>query len=189
MDPRIAIIRFYALCLAALACAVVWPAVGVGLWPVVFFFPGCVCCGEFDCGTIQAACNSGTAPAEVTVTLAGMAGTCTGAVPCSDLEGVYVLPYDINSESACTYNVSINPAICPLDDDFIAVNVQISVFGGNVTLLATFKALSGAAGRYRKQNHVAAPANCNGLGTVSLAFLDDTHTNCIFSGGTCDLTL
>jgi hypothetical protein len=190
MDPRIANIRFYALCLAALACVVVWPAVGVGLWPVVFFFPGCVCCPSLVCGSTGEACSPGTTPLEVTLNLTGVTGTCTGAVPCSAVEGTYVVPYEEDRGNGCRYFFDINPDICPADANrFLGWFVGISTAGGFVDIGADLTANGiGPAGQFFLNNHAASPANC-AFGTINLPFFADSHPNCNFSGATLDATL
>jgi hypothetical protein len=101
MDRRVAILRFYLLCLVAMLCAVVWPEFGVGLWPVAFLFPSCTCCGCIHCTST---------PSQMQLDIAGITGTvnagqCSSAA-CTALNGTWVL--DLVGGGDCRWTLGDN---------------------------------------------------------------------------------
>lgn len=84
MDRKARIVRFWLLVLAMLGAVVLCPELAVGLWPVAFFFPGCLCCG-----TCTACSPDYTNDFEVVV--AGMVDK--DCDECSELDATYVTTF------------------------------------------------------------------------------------------------
>jgi hypothetical protein len=196
MDHRISLIRFYALCLAALACAVLWPDVGVGLWPVLFFFPSCLCCG-----TLCIDCSDG-GTTDYQLVIAGLADL--NCPWCDDLNATFVVTrgtgcgpvvdagcrwnYNFNEpSSACTGTVP-GSALGETRDYWINLSFYVTNdgFGGNYHSLVDLNICNTSAGnfncgglghRWDRDNGGSAPA-CNAFSSLSHAFVT-TFTGCI----------
>jgi hypothetical protein len=83
MERKAAIVRFWFVALGVALLGLWEPVMWFGVVPL-FFFPGCVCCGQ-DCGN---SCSSGSGPAEVVLTVASVAnGSCAF---CNDFNGTFV---------------------------------------------------------------------------------------------------
>jgi hypothetical protein len=111
--PRL--VRFYLLCLAALALACAYPEWAVCLPPLLFFpgQAGCFCCAP------AAACSkcSGTTPSEYLVEIAGVVeGTCG---VCASLNASYVLAFTSDSGGVCNWDLVVSPTICNIDSVFV----------------------------------------------------------------------
>jgi hypothetical protein len=188
MDPRISLIRFYALCLAALACAVLWPDVGVGLWPVLFFFPSCTCCG-FECGASTPACTTGSTPATITADISGVTGTCSNGTPCSALDGIYVLDWIVDIGSGCRYEFDLVPNVCLVGSGQMnIVSGFIQVVGGQ-TIIRILVPFTGGTIEWQSANQGAAAVDCATIGTVSCPPSFDNHVNCDNFSSTCNATV
>lgn len=180
MDRRVTIIRFWLLCLASLAVAVCWPQFGVGLWPVVFFFPTCTCCGV-DCTD---ACNTGTTPASISFVVSGFVdSTCT---TCEELDGTFVVPIHISGLN-CTGRLTTTFTCTPGTGLGLATYTW-SVFSGETLLAFTHRVGSGLTdATYSYITSLgtlgANPIDCDTISSVSLPFQTQNHVTTVWCDG------
>lgn len=190
MERKARIVRFWLLTAAMLCAVVLWPEVGVGLWPVAFFFPGCACCGN-DCGVL-AVCNDGTAPNTATVDISGVTGTC-GAGNCSSLDGVYVVAWEADLATSCRYGLNLIPAPCVgSSSEFLRLLLFLMTVSGQTRIRVSAQT-SGGGGfgilDWASADLGLSPIDCTTIGSQSCSPSADTHVACANAGSTCDVTM
>lgn len=113
MDRRVSIIRFWLLAAFSACVTLAMPTLAVGLWPVLFLFPGCVCCGgpDEDCPM----CLRDTVPAQVQAIINGVANS--SCLSCTNLNTTWTLTFSSGDTSGCQYRTAgttcgiLNPAV------------------------------------------------------------------------------
>lgn len=178
MDRRVAIVRFWLLCLAAVAVAVAWPE-SMMIWPVAFFTgqAGCFCCP-----TACSACTAGTAltPAQYQVEVSGMANdNCTD---CAALDGTYIVDYFGMSGGDCFWSANISGASCDMTNAVIQFIVIGQVIGFTLS-----DPIAGAAGSWRQFQSFAA-FDCDVTDYNLPVFGDTSNHVCDHTGSTCLMT-
>jgi hypothetical protein len=173
-------------------CVTLWE-IAIQCWAVCtvgFFFAGCPCC-SVGAGTAQCgACRNLVAPAEITVTLAGITGTPHGFCDnCNSLNGTFVLAAQGGPSShpycagcycctwtgsfvvgACTFHLQAIMRVCPFPGGH---NVQWLVWLGHASTTAV-------ALEWGEPNRIVAGPGCGpGPGYTNTTCLDDC---CAVSG-------
>lgn len=195
IEAKARIIRFWFIAIAVAALGFWEPAMWFGIVPL-FFWPNCPCCAGFDCGTLEGQCNTGTAPATMTIDISGVSGTCAGGAACSALDGVYVAAFVTQLSSGCRYEHDLATDVCDGD-----ANEFISVFGFILKKPATVQAIirvsaisrdgggSTASMTWDSPDLGAFPIDCSAIGSATCSPSSDSHANCNNAGSTADVTL
>lgn len=161
MTRKVQIVRFWLVCIAALACLCLIRDPAFALIPVLFFpgQAGCFCCaGAADC----IACTVGTTHLTYEVVISGVAdGSCGD---CESLNATYVVSQDVPI-SNCHFAYIFSPDICL----YSKIDLQIST-----AVLLGFRAQVAIR---------PVPDNGNSFGAVSSDF---SQADCHFSGHVVD---
>lgn len=185
MDRKARIVRFWLLVLAMLGAVVLCPELAVGLWPVAFFFPGCLCCGTPTCAT---ACSSKADFMQLVVT-GVVDGTC--AFCASTFNGTALVQFNSGASTflgACVYNVPASFNLCQSPGEERTPQIAIFDNGGTIRVRGSWtifhtSATEGASWENPDVGIGAGPADCTTIPDGTALTYDSSF---LTNGPKCD---
>lgn len=178
MRRQVYIIRvLLSLALAGLSSCFM-PSVGIGLWPVLFLFPNCLCCGYVDCIACSAMPSVGF---DVTIT-----GVVNIGVPdclvCTTVDGVYSFT-STERAASCVWLLAVGGPCTITQHEF-----RFSALGGGPPDYHCQHQITQTGGTQTWSEDVAGQFSCSTFSSHNLPNNSNSTSNCDYRFATADAT-
>jgi hypothetical protein len=157
---------------AAWWLAALWLFRTLCLWS--FFWANCPCCDTgVPCTNV---CIDDNAPASLTVTITGVAGSALGCASCSVLNGTYLLPFDTQlGATNCRYKFTMSN--CTGVFPFLYAFISDADVPGEIRILIRFGTIANYD--FLSGNQGSPPIDCFGIFPMTIPF---TSTSSLCTG-------